>query len=107
HERFKNTTGLYARLAAQQQPVITFQLLSLEHFGLSDDLYIKMNARGKPLTAFETFKARFEERLIELFPTEKRQLGASEVSVRHFFEQRMDTQWTDFFWNYKNPGTHT
>jgi len=26
-----------------------------------EDLYIKMNSRGKPLTAFENFKARFEQ----------------------------------------------
>ncbi len=26
-----------------------------------EDLYIKMNSRGKPLTEFENFKARFEQ----------------------------------------------
>lgn len=29
----------------------------MKEFGLSDDLYIKMNARGKQLTMFENFKA--------------------------------------------------
>jgi hypothetical protein len=106
HERFKGTRGLYARLVDHQQPVITFQSLPLEHFGLSDDLYIKMNARGKPLTAFETFKARFEELLKELFPTETRKVDGSDLSVPTFFALRMDTQWTDFFWGYKN-NTHT
>ena len=70
-------------------------------------LYIKMNARGKPLTPFETFKARFEELLTELFPTEKRELGDAEVSVAEFFERRIDTRWTDFFWAHKDPQTHT
>jgi hypothetical protein len=107
HERFKNTAGLYARLANRQQPVITFQLLPLEHFGLTDDLYIKMNARGKPLTSFETFKARFEELLKGLFPTEKRKIGGADLSVAEFFERRIDTQWTDFFWRYKNRDTNT
>ena len=65
----------------EERPAITFQLLPLEHFGLTDDLYIKMNARGKPLTPFETFKARFEELLNELFPTETRKLGDANVSV--------------------------
>lgn len=106
HERFKDTTGFYARLVNQQQPVITFQLLPLEHFGLTDDLYIKMNARGKPLTAFETFKARFEELLRELFPTEKRKLGGADLSIAEFFERQIDTQWTNFFWRYKNPETN-
>ncbi len=98
HVRFQNSEGLYARLVDDKQPAITFHLLPLEHFGLSDDLYIKMNARGKPLTAFETFKARFEELLKELFPEGTRRIGETEFPVPAFFERRMDTQWTDFFW---------
>ena len=45
-------TVFMARLTDTEHPAITFQLLDLENFGLSDDLYIKMNARGKPLTNF-------------------------------------------------------
>lgn len=107
HDRVSDATGLYARITNQQQPVITFQLLPLEHFGLTDDLYIKMNARGKPLTTFETFKARFEELLIELFPTETRAIDGSDLSIQEFFALRIDTQWTDFFWQYKSKDTHT
>ena len=102
HVRFRSSIGLYARLLDDNQPAITFQLLQLENFGLSDDLYIKMNARGKPLTPFETFKARFEEDLKTLFPIEQRQIGEKSWSVRDFFAQRMDTQWTDFFWSYRS-----
>jgi hypothetical protein len=107
HERFRGSTGLYARLVDREQPAITFQLLQLEHFGLSDDLYIKMNARGKPLTAFETFKARFEKLLTTLYPTECRKIDEAECAVPHFFELRMDRQWTDFFWQYKNSASNT
>lgn len=107
HRLFKPTKGLFGRLTDDERPVITFQLLPLEHFGLTDDLYIKMNARGKPLTPFETFKARFEELLGELFPTEKRRLGDGDVSVAEFFERRIDTRWTDFFWAHKNAKTNT
>ena len=101
HLRFRESDGLYAYLVDEKQPAITFHLLPLEHFGLSDDLYIKMNARGKPLTAFETFKARFEELLKELFPSETRKIGEAEMSVPVFFERRMDTQWTNFFWSHQ------
>lgn len=107
HERFHQSTGLYGRLVDRDQPAVTFQLLQLEHFGLSDDLYIKMNARGKPLTPFETFKARFEELLTTLYSTERRTIDGTEFPVPQFFELRMDTQWTDFFWQYKNPTSHT
>lgn len=101
HERFGDSDGLYARLVDEENPAITFHLLPLEHFGLSDDLYIKMNARGKPLTAFETFKARFEELLKELFPIGTRPIGDRDLPIPAFFERRMDTQWTDFFWNHE------
>jgi hypothetical protein len=107
HGVFKSRSGLFGRLVDDEHPAITFELLPLEHFGLTDDLYIKMNARGKPLTSFETFKARFEELLTGLFPTEKRELGDAEVSIAEFFERRIDTQWTDFFWAHKSPQTNT
>jgi hypothetical protein len=74
HLRFRTTHGLYARLVDERQALITFQQMRLDHFGLSDDLYIKMNARGKPLTPFETFKARFEEHLKFLFPAKRYQV---------------------------------
>lgn len=102
HARFRASEGLFGRLNDEAQPAITFHLLPLEHFGLSDDLYIKMNARGKPLTTFETFKARFEELLKSLFPTGTRMIDKVELSVPVFFERRMDTQWTDFFWNHRS-----
>ncbi len=103
HRRFRDTDHLYAQLVDEAQPAITFHLLPLTHFGLTDDLYIKMNARGKPLTAFETFKARFEELLRTLFPGVNRELDGAQLSVAEFFERRIDTQWTDFFWHYQHP----
>lgn len=39
---------------------ITFEFLNLDEFNLTDELYVKMNARGKPLTNYENFKAKFE-----------------------------------------------
>jgi hypothetical protein len=107
HERFSLTRNLFARLIDVQQPAVTFLLLPPEDFGLTDDLYIKMNARGKPLTTFETFKARFEELLKEKLPIETRQLGNGTVSVAEFFERRIDTQWANFFWTYRSPKTNT
>ena len=107
HVFFKSSVGLLIGWWMNEWPAISFELLPLEHFGLTDDLYIKMNARGKPLTSFETFKARFEKLLIELFPTETREIAGGQVSIAEFFERRMDTQWTDLFWAYKNPQTNT
>jgi len=106
HEHFSDVQGGYARLTDEQQPVITFQLLDLEHFGLSDDLYIKMNARGKPLTAFETFKARYEHELKGQYDDETRDISGQAFSVADYFARRMDTRWADFFWAYRDKETH-
>lgn len=106
HQHFADVTGAYTRLMDVQQPVITFQLLDLDHFGLSDDLYIKMNARGKPLTAFETFKARYEHELKNQFADETREIGDHAFTVADYFARRMDTRWADFFWAYRDKETH-
>jgi len=106
HLRFKDSSGLFARIINVEQPAITFQLLDLKNFGLSDDLYIKMNSRGKPLTPFETFKARYEQRLSDMFEGETRKLGEQDVSVEEFFSNRMDTQWTDFFWPHRDENNN-
>ena len=100
---FATAKAFFSRLVDEDQPAISFQLLDLNNFGLTDDLYIKMNARGKPLTAFETFKARYEQKLGELFPDEIRTIGTLEYSVSDYFAHRMDTSWADFFWERRDP----
>ena len=60
-DRFKSNNNLWQKLTAYR--VISFSYLTLEQFGLSDDLYIKMNARGKALTDFENFKAILEKKI--------------------------------------------
>ncbi len=106
HKRFGGATGFFSRLVDEDQPAITFQLLDLENFGLSDDLYIKMNARGKPLTTFETFKARYEQVLDEQFDGETRTIGNTNVSVAEYFARRVDTLWADFFWTHRDKATN-
>ncbi len=69
-----------------QERKVAFHFLDLPAFGLSDDLYIKMNSRGKPLTAFENFKAWLMER-------------AGSVSWASEFALGMDQEWLDFFWD--------
>ena len=106
HQRFRKSSGFYERITNSERPAITFQLMDLENFGLSDDLYIKMNARGKPLTAFETFKARYEQELESQFEEETRLIGDKSFLVAEFFSRRMDTAWADFFWPYRNRETN-
>ena len=106
HRRFRDTSGLYTRITDTERPAITFQLLDLDNFGLSDDLYIKMNARGKPLTEFETFKARYEYDLKEKFNTVSLTFEGECISAAEFFARRIDTTWADFFWSHRNTKTN-
>lgn len=92
---------LYARLTDEERPAITFQLLNLGDFALSDDLYIKMNARGIPLTTFENFKGRYEQMLPAHFALERpRDIQGVLFPMAKFVARRMDTAWTDYFWAY-------
>lgn len=102
HQKLKNSeSGLYKRLIDQENPSITFQFLPLSDYGLTNDLYIKMNSRGKPLTRFENFKAKFEKHLSTADIPEKYILNEDEVDVNTYFSHQIDTKWTDLFWNYK------
>ncbi|MBT62539.1 MAG: hypothetical protein CML13_04930 [Puniceicoccaceae bacterium] len=96
HEKFKQVDDLWERLTAGEFGQITFNYIKLESCGLSDDLYIKMNARGKPLTAFENFKALLEKKI----STEK---WDSERALADHFSIKVDTVWTDAFWELIKP----
>lgn len=70
---------------------ITFELLDMEENNLSDDTYIKMNSRGKVLTAFENFKASLEE-----------YLNGKDEKLRNDFVANADGTWLEHFWNQIN-----
>ncbi|WP_353101041.1 DUF262 domain-containing protein [Myroides odoratus] len=74
---------------------ISFYYIELQNFGLSDDLYIKMNARGKSLTDFENFKAKFEQYI-------NQNDWENNVEPTKTFSHQIDTLWTDLFWNYRS-----
>ncbi|MDR6183915.1 DUF262 domain-containing protein [Asaia bogorensis] len=98
HEKFGATKGLFLRLVDADRPAIVFLLLDLQEFSLSDDLYIKMNARGKALRPFETFKARFETDLAHMFDMSEAPDFCGTDSVEQFFAKNIDTRWSDLFW---------
>lgn len=75
-------------------PVVFYEL-DLENLGQSDDLYVKMNGRGKPLSDFENFKADLIKYITDL----NWNIFTDPVSGLPIL---MDTAWTDFFWQYRN-----
>jgi len=80
---------LWSRLTDEAEPAIWFQLLPIADMGAAEDLFIKMNSRGKPLTSFEAFKAH----LGPLVTT----TGAADD-----FGHRIDGVWTDLLWPYRD-----
>ena len=67
---------------------IQFYFLPLEDFKLTDEIYLKMNARGKPLTSFENFKA-----LLEDFFKDK-----IDEDILQQYKIKIDTSWVNFIW---------
>jgi hypothetical protein len=85
---------------------ITFDYIDIksDEFKLTDELYIKMNSRGKPLTLFENFKAQFSEILSAKdtdYISEKRDYEESQISFQEYFAFRIDSVWTDLFWHFE------
>lgn len=69
-----------------QQNPFYFYKLDMEKVGLPDDLYIKMNSRGKPLTEFEYFKASF----LDIIKNE---------ILKKRFEESIDQKWAECIWS--------
>ncbi|MDR2583993.1 MAG: DUF262 domain-containing protein [Fibromonadaceae bacterium] len=105
HSKFANKKEYFERLIDTENPIITFLFLNLKDFNLTDDLYIKMNSRGKQLTSFENFKAKFEQRLENENPKRKFLLvydgKEKEVSLKKYFSYKIDTIWANLFWAYR------
>ena len=87
----------WQRLVAVEAPAVTFESLSLTDMGLTDELYIKMNSRGKPLTPFEHFKADFEQMLREVSETHLQKFEGKETPYREFI-RKVDQDWSDLLW---------
>lgn len=69
---------------------ISFHLLPLEKFDLTDELYVKMNARGKELSQFDIFKSSLEEQMRKNHVDE---------NVQNQWRENIDSNWVDLFWN--------
>lgn len=67
---------------------ITFLFLDLANLGLTDEIYIKMNARGKALTKYENFKAQLSSYLY-----------SKDKSFSEYFIKELNGRWSSFFWH--------
>lgn len=86
-EKFSDVTNLWEKL---KDRAITFYFLPIKDMGLTDEIYIKMNSRGKPLTTFENFKADLENEL---------RLYSEDLAISII--EKIDRDWTDMLWEYR------
>lgn len=108
HRVFKNTDIVLEDLINIKHPSLTFNILKLENLGLSDSLYIRMNARGKQLTSFENLKAQVAKFIKESDFNNNHSYTLSSigdvkgVDVETYFVTKVDTTWSDYFWKKRN-----
>ena len=69
---------------------LRFYIKSIGKFPLKEDLYVKMNARGLQLSAFENFKADLTNYI---------ELNKNRIES---FIAKIDTHWVDIFWSAKS-----
>lgn len=85
-EKFSDTADIWDKLKAG---AVKFYFLPIQDMGLTDELYIKMNSRGRPLTQFEHFKAELEREIRQI----------DEAAAKHLVE-KIDRDWTELLWPY-------
>lgn len=92
-KQFEERVGqLGLQTAMERLDNIVFHVFDIGTYGFSDELYIKMNGRGRALSAFENFKADFLGYL-------KKQEGfAGEVRE---VSKKLDHAWAEMVWGAK------
>lgn len=69
---------------------IFFNFFDIQEKDLNNDLYIKMNARGKPLSEFENFKAWLEKK------------WKNPTITPDDWKSKLDKEWMNLFWDTKD-----
>jgi uncharacterized protein with ParB-like and HNH nuclease domain len=93
HKYFFEIAELWDKLT-NKDCLVSFYHIELENIGLTDDLYIKMNARGKLLSHFENFKASFQKKINDNKWDENKEFQET-------FAYKIDAKWTDLFWKHR------
>jgi hypothetical protein len=93
--KIEDKNNLFEQLIDNKKPRIIFDFLDLNELNQTDELYVKMNARGKQLTEFEHFKAWLQHYVkISNYLIEEKD-----------WTTKIDKKWLDLFWKNKEKGT--
>lgn len=77
------------------EALVTFAFKDTQSLG--DDVYVKMNARGKSLSDFEKLKSWMDDKIVDLGRQKK-----LEDEFLTEWREKMDNDWTDLFWRNRN-----
>ena len=109
-KRFKNFAE---KLTSGCNCPITFHFVDMGEHRLSDETYVKMNARGKQLTPFENFKASLEQYIEEKKKEDKGKQKTFDDLLNRLkgqYDQTsnkytgIDGTWMELFWEVANVG---
>lgn len=87
----KDPKALFDRLTSDN--AVSFYFLRLEKFGLGEEIYTRMNARGKELTDFETFKSKFFKII-------------DESPLKPEIADKIEYAWVENLWDYRKKGAY-
>lgn len=100
HEKY----SVKSKPLASNLNLLNFYLIPLDQYGLTEDLYIKMNARGLRLNPFDDFKADVVNYLrnnSNLYASKSLPIGSRinrMVPYHLYFSTNLDNSWIDLFW---------
>lgn len=99
-----NYKNVWPKMCENTLSLLKFDCLNMKDFHLSDSLYVKMNERGKQLTSFENWKARFIKFLAENYSSDNygfvEEDRSNYTGIKDYFVQSIEHQWNDVFWTY-------
>lgn len=104
-ERYQNSNKKGVLFSGLKQ--LNFYVLSMNNFNLSDDLYIKLNARGKILSPFENLKADLFGWLsdVDEFKLLSEETTKIPLTRLENLASKFDNNWANLFWNGVNNFT--
>lgn len=94
-QNVEDKTTCFTQLISKEKLRIIFDFLDLNELNQTDELYVKMNARGKQLTEFEHFKAWLQHYV----------KTSDHVIKEKDWTTNIDKKWLDLFWKNKEKGT--
>lgn len=100
HQYYQKSPQKSNLLSSLRDNVIVFYVLPMDQFKLTDDLYIKLNARGKVLSSFENFKADLVGFIKSDTKFDTFKLLENETELYHYdlIAIKFDNVWSDLFW---------